>query len=75
MAPRFADPEARIMKDKGDFEYAYNAQISVDGESQVIVEPHVSQQTVVMDECRSRPSSRTASWSYSSLLGPEGRCE
>ncbi|MCY3777226.1 MAG: IS1182 family transposase [Candidatus Aminicenantes bacterium] len=39
----FADPEARIMKDKGDFEYAYNAQISVDGESQVIVGQHVSQ--------------------------------
>ena len=29
----FADPEARIMKQKGDFEYAYNAQISVDGKS------------------------------------------
>ena len=40
----FADPEARIMKDKGDFEYAYNAQISVDGKSQVIVGQHVSQQ-------------------------------
>ena len=26
------------MKQKGDFEYAYNAQISVDGKSQVIVE-------------------------------------
>ena len=40
----FADPEARIMKQKGDFEYAYNAQISVDGKSQVIVGQHVSQQ-------------------------------
>ena len=39
----FADPEARIMKQKGDFEYAYNAQLSVDGESQVIVGQHVSQ--------------------------------
>ena len=39
----FADPEARIMKKKGDFEYAYNAQISVDGKSQVIVGQHVSQ--------------------------------
>ena len=39
-----ADPEARIMKQKGDFEYAYNAQISVDGKSQVIVGQHVSQQ-------------------------------
>ena len=32
------------MKQKGDFEYAYNAQISVDGKSQVIVGQHVSQQ-------------------------------
>ena len=40
----FADPEARIMKQIGDFEYAYNAQISVDGKSQVIVGQHVSQQ-------------------------------
>ena len=37
----FADPEARIMKQKRDFEYAYNAQISVDGKSQVIVGQHV----------------------------------
>ena len=40
----FADHDARIMKDKGGFEYAYNAQISVDGKSQVIVGQHVSQQ-------------------------------
>ena len=39
----FADPEARTMKDKWDFEYAYNAQISVDGKSQVVVGQHVSQ--------------------------------
>ena len=32
------------MKQKGDFEYAYNAQISVDGKSQVIVGQHLSQQ-------------------------------
>ena len=38
----FADPVARIMKQKGDFEYAYNAQISVDGKSQVTVGQHVS---------------------------------
>ena len=29
------------MKQKGDLEYAYNAQISVDGKSQVIVGQHV----------------------------------
>ena len=40
----FADPEARIMKQKGGFEYAYNAQISVEETSQVIVGQHVSQQ-------------------------------
>jgi hypothetical protein len=39
----FADPEARIMKQTGDFEYAYNAQLSVDEKSQVIVGQHVSQ--------------------------------
>ncbi len=40
----FADPEARIMKQKGGFEYAYNVQISVEEKSQVIVSQHVSQQ-------------------------------
>ena len=40
----FADTDARIMKQKGGFEYAYNAQISVDGKAQVIVGQHVSQQ-------------------------------
>ena len=40
----FADPEARIMKQKGGFEYAYNAQISVEEKSQIIVGQHVSQQ-------------------------------
>ena len=40
----FADQDARIMKRKGGFEYAYNAQISVDETSQVIVGQHVSQQ-------------------------------
>ena len=40
----FADADARIMKGKGGFEYAYNAQISVDEKGQVIVGQHVSQQ-------------------------------
>ena len=40
----FADTDARIMKNKGGFEYAYNAQVSVDEKGQVIVGQHVSQQ-------------------------------
>lgn len=40
----FADTDARMMKRKGGFEYGYNAQISVDETSQVIVGQHVSQQ-------------------------------
>jgi transposase len=39
----FADKEARIMGKKGQYEYAYNAQISVDEKSQVIVGQHLSQ--------------------------------
>ena len=40
----FADTDARIMKGKEGFKYAYNAQISVDEKKQVIVGQHVSQQ-------------------------------
>ena len=40
----FADTDARIMKKKEGFEYAYNVQISVDEKAQVIVGQHVSQQ-------------------------------
>jgi len=39
----FADTDARIMGKKGDFDYQYNAQISVDSDTQVIVGQHVSQ--------------------------------
>jgi hypothetical protein len=39
----FADKEARIMGKKGHYEYAYNAQISVDAKSQIIVGEHLSQ--------------------------------
>jgi len=40
----FADTDARIMGKKGDsFDYAYNAQISVDADLQIIVAQHVSQ--------------------------------
>ncbi len=39
----FADKEARIMGKKGDFDYRYNAQISVDSETQIIVGQHLSQ--------------------------------
>ena len=37
------DEDARIMGKKGAFDYAYNAQIGVDGEAQIIVGQHVSQ--------------------------------
>jgi len=40
----FADTEARIMGKAGSFEYAYNAQISVDADLQIIVGQHVSLQ-------------------------------
>lgn len=39
----FADKEARIMGKKGQYEYAYNAQISVDEKAQIIVGQHLSQ--------------------------------
>jgi len=39
----FADKEARIMGKKGDFDYRYNTQISVDSENQIIVGQHLSQ--------------------------------
>jgi transposase len=40
----FADKDARIMGKNGAFDYAYNAQISVDQDHQIIVGQHVSQQ-------------------------------
>lgn len=39
----FADTEARIMGKNGNFDYAYNAQISVDADLQIIVGQHISQ--------------------------------
>jgi transposase len=39
----FADKEARIMGKKGNFDYQYNAQISVDEDRQIIVGQHLSQ--------------------------------
>jgi transposase len=39
----FADTDARIMGKKGSFDYAYNAQISVDADLQIIVAQHISQ--------------------------------
>ncbi|WP_340124496.1 IS1182 family transposase [Methylobacter svalbardensis] len=39
----FADTESRIMGKKGNFNYAYNAQISVDADLQIIVGQHISQ--------------------------------
>jgi transposase len=39
----FADKEARIMGKNGQFDYAYNGQISVDDKAQIIVGEHLSQ--------------------------------
>ena len=39
----FADKDARIMGKKGSFDYQYNAQISVDEDTQIIVGQHLSQ--------------------------------
>lgn len=39
----FADTDAHIMGKRGDFDYRYNAQISVDGDHQIIVGQHISQ--------------------------------
>jgi len=39
----FADQDARIMGKKGNFDYQYNPQISVDEDHQIIVGQHVSQ--------------------------------
>jgi transposase len=39
----FSDQEARIMGKNGDFDYAYNAQISADEDNQIIVGEHLSQ--------------------------------
>ena len=39
----FADTDARIMGKKGDFDYRYNGQISVDSDTQIIVGQHLSQ--------------------------------
>lgn len=39
----YTDTEAKIMKSRGSFEYCYNGQISVDGQNQIIVGQHLSQ--------------------------------
>jgi len=39
----FADKEARIMGKKGDFNYSYNGQLTVDQDNQIIVGQHITQ--------------------------------
>jgi hypothetical protein len=39
----FSDKEARMMGKKGDFDYSYNGQISVDEDNQIIVGQHLTQ--------------------------------
>src|SRR5690606_7854402 len=41
----FTDPDSRIMPDKGSFSQAYNAQVSVDTKSMLILGHHLSQST------------------------------
>jgi len=39
----YADTQARMMKQRGNYEYCYNGQISVDSKNQIIVGQHLSQ--------------------------------
>lgn len=39
----YADKESRLMGKKGNFDYGYNGQVSVDKDSQIIVGQHVTQ--------------------------------
>lgn len=39
----YADTDAKMMKSRGNFEYCYNGQISVDSQSQIIVAQHLTQ--------------------------------
>jgi transposase len=39
----YADTEAKIMKTKGNFDYCYNGQISVDSKNQIILGQHLTQ--------------------------------
>ena len=39
----YADSQAKIMKTKGNFNYCYNGQISVDSKNQIIVGQHLTQ--------------------------------
>lgn len=39
----YADTDAKIMKSRGNFEYCYNGQISVDSKNQIIVGQHLTQ--------------------------------
>ena len=48
----FADKDARIMGKKGDFDYRYNGQISVDSQGQIIVGQHLSQNANDKQELR-----------------------
>jgi len=49
----FADRDARIMGKKGDFDYSYNGQISVDEDNQIIVGQHLTQNANDKQEVKS----------------------
>ncbi len=38
----YADTDAKVMKTRGNFEYCYNGQISVDSKDQIIISQHLS---------------------------------
>jgi transposase len=81
----FADSEARIMGKKGQFDYAYNTQISVDADLQIIVGQHISQHandkqeiepalTALQDTVEQLPASLSADngyWSGANLQALE----
>jgi len=81
----FADSEARIMGKNGQFDYAYNAQISVDADLQIIVGQHISQHandkqeiepalTALQDTAEQLPASLSADngyWSGANLQALE----
>jgi transposase len=82
----FVDPDSRVMKDSGErgFVQAYNAQIAVDSEAQVIVAAELTQQTIdrqqllpmvknLRETVQGVPTTITADagyWDTTSLLDP-----
>jgi hypothetical protein len=78
----FVDPDSRVMKDSGErgFVQAYNAQIAVDSEAQIIVAAELTQQPIdrqqllpMVKTLQAAPTTITADagyWDTTSLLDP-----